>query len=272
MIVFPNNKINLGLHVLEKRADGFHNIETVFYPVAWCDVLEALPAQHFFFETHGLPVEGTVEDNLCVKAFLLLQREHNIPNVKMCLLKNIPMGAGLGGGSSDAAFTLTLLNELFALGLSVNQLMQYAARLGSDCSFFVEHKPCIGSGKGDVLTATDVDLSSFHIMIVYPPIHINTAWAYSTLQSEKPKLQAPQNSIREIISKPVSEWRDVLKNDFEEVVFKQHPEIAAIKNQLFEMGAVYASMSGSGSAVYGIFTAAPPPGRFGRYQSFTGKL
>ena len=252
MIVFPNSKINLGLHITRKRSDGFHDLETVFYPLSFTDVLEIIesPAPNdISFTASGIPVAGDPENNLCVKAYRLLKKDYpGLPPILMHLHKVIPMGAGLGGGSADGAYALKLLNDKFQLGLSTDQLMKYALQLGSDCPFFITGKPCFATGRGEILASLSIDLSYYTFVLVNPGIHVNTAHAFSQIT---PAL--PGKSIKAIIQQPVTTWKDELKNDFEEVVAKQHPEISQIKEELYAKGAVYASMSGSGSTVYGIF-------------------
>jgi 4-diphosphocytidyl-2-C-methyl-D-erythritol kinase len=254
MIVFPNAKINLGLHVVEKRSDGFHNIETIFCPVPCCDALECIrnnePSDNkIVFSQSGLPVAGEQKDNLCIKAFELLDKKFSLPPVKMHLHKIIPMGAGLGGGSSDAAFTLKLLNNLFDLNLDKAQLKKYAAQLGSDCSFFIENIPSIAKGRGDELESQNVSLKGNFFLIVKPAIHVETAAAYKMI---KPK--TPIKSLKQIIQLPITDWKELLKNDFEESVFNEYSEIKEIKDKMYQQRAIYSSMSGSGSAVYGIFS------------------
>ena len=251
MIVFPNCKINLGLHILGKREDGFHNLETVFYPVPFKDALELIPSTNteIEFTGTGLAVDGNAADNLCVKAYHLLKKDFpELPSVNIHLHKTIPMGAGLGGGSADAAFMLKLLNEKFKLNLSTNQLINYALQLGSDCPFFIINKPCFATGRGEMLEETAVDLSAYKIVLINPGIHINTGWAFTNIT---PAL--PVKSINEIIKQPINTWKDELKNDFETAVFTAHPTIKEIKEDLYSQGAVYAAMSGSGSTVFGIF-------------------
>jgi 4-diphosphocytidyl-2-C-methyl-D-erythritol kinase len=250
MLVFPNSKINLGLNILEKRTDGYHNIETVFYPVRLSDALEIIIARDGIFEFNqtGSLIEGDKEDNLCVRAYRLLEEGYNLPPVKIHLHKVIPVGAGLGGGSSDAAFSVMLLNKLFSLGLTDAGMANFTRQLGSDCTFFIKNRPVIASGKGDEFEPCSIDLSSRTILIVVPQIRISTAEAYSKV--------VPSNSVRPLrdtILKPIDQWKDAVQNDFEPSVFERCPEILKIKQQLYDMGAVYASMSGSGSAVYGIF-------------------
>ncbi|MEI7735834.1 MAG: 4-(cytidine 5'-diphospho)-2-C-methyl-D-erythritol kinase [Ferruginibacter sp.] len=253
MLVFPNCKINLGLHICSKRADGFHNIETVFYPVAIKDALEILPAHNnhpaITFTSSGLTVDGKEEENICIKAYHLLKKDFpQLPAIQMHLHKAIPMGAGLGGGSADGAFTLTLLNRQFKLGLTAEQLVAYALQLGSDCPFFIMNNACYATGRGELMEAIDINLSAYKIAIVNPGIHVNTGWAFSQL-SPAPPVQ----SITKIIAQPVAEWKDALQNDFEKPVFEKYPVIKTIKQQLYDLGAEYAAMSGSGSTVYGLF-------------------
>lgn len=252
MIIFPNSKINLGLHITRKRSDGFHDLETVFYPLPFYDVLEIIgspEADDISFTASGIPVPGDPENNLCIKAYRLLKKDHpDLPSILMHLHKTIPMGAGLGGGSADGACTLKLLNDKFQLGLSTDQLINYALQLGSDCPFFIINKPCFATGRGEILVPIPVDLSHYTFVLVNPGIHVHTGQAFSLITPA-----APHKPIKEIIQQPITTWKDELKNDFEEVVAKQHPEISQIKKELYAKGAVYASMSGSGSTVYGIF-------------------
>jgi 4-diphosphocytidyl-2-C-methyl-D-erythritol kinase len=250
MIAFPNCKINLGLNIIAKRSDGYHDLETVFYPLPLKDIAELIAAdKETQFSVSGLKVKGTTEENLCFKAYGLLKKDFpQLPPVKMHLHKVIPMGAGLGGGSADGAFTISLINKKFNLGLSDDKLSQYAMQLGSDCPFFIKNKPCFATGRGEILEQIDLDLSAYKIVVVHPSIHINTAWAFSVIN---PK--SPIKSIREIIKQPVSSWKNELRNDFEEPVFLKFPEIKNIRDIFYNAGAVYASMTGSGSAVFGIF-------------------
>ncbi|HEX6916196.1 MAG TPA: 4-(cytidine 5'-diphospho)-2-C-methyl-D-erythritol kinase [Chitinophagaceae bacterium] len=252
MIRFPNCKINLGLRVTRKRDDGYHDLETVFYPVALKDALELVPrteAHEIDFTLTGLPVQGDAESNLCVKAWRLLRRDFPaLPAIRMHLHKRIPMGAGLGGGSADGAFTLSMLNDRFRLQLSEEQLLQYALQLGSDCPFFIRNKPSYATGRGEELQPVQLDLSSFRIAIIYPGIHINTGLAFSQIRPTQPPV-----SLASLIQAPVSTWRETLVNDFEIPVFREYPAIAGIKEKLYAQGAVFASMSGSGSSVFGLF-------------------
>jgi 4-diphosphocytidyl-2-C-methyl-D-erythritol kinase len=248
MIAFPPCKINLGLNILSKRQDGFHNIETCFYPIPWTDILEVIPATETELTFSGTAIPGIAKENLCLKAYELVKNDFDIEPVKIHLHKIIPIGAGLGGGSSDAAFTLRLLSHVFDLNLSPGLLRKYASQLGSDCSFFMQDKPQLGFGKGEILHDLDITLKGFWLILVKPPIHISTQQAYSGVM---PKL--PQIKLAEILQLPVAQWKGLLKNDFEESIFKLYPEVATIKNQLYAKGAVYASMSGSGSSVLGLF-------------------
>lgn len=248
MISFPHCKINLGLAVLAKRSDGFHDIETCFYPVPRTDIVEVIASEEFSFTQSGLHVEGDPGDNLCVKAFRLIQREFGVGSAKIHLHKIIPTGAGLGGGSADAAFVLKLLNDIFSLKISVEQLKKLAAQLGSDCAFFVENQPMIGSGRGELLTPATVDLIGKYLVLVKPDVHVSTAEAYAGIQPKK-----PLRSIAETLRLPLKEWKANLTNDFELSIFKKHPTIQSVKEKLYTLGAIYASMSGSGASVYGLF-------------------
>lgn len=252
MLVFPNCKINLGLRIIRKRNDGFHDLESVFYPLLLNDALEGIQATNSAefavkITFSGLNIDGKPENNLCIKAYELLKKDFpQLTALQLHLHKAIPVGSGLGGGSSDGAFTLKLLNQKFNLGLSTAQLIEYALRLGSDCPFFIINKPCIARGRGELLETIPVDLSAYKIIIVYPGIHISTEWAFSQLNVSD-TLQ-----VSDTLS-PIETWKEELKNDFEEAVFNQYPEIQKIKEDLYNTGAIYASMSGSGSTVYGIF-------------------
>ena len=249
MVSFPNCKINFGLNIVNKRDDGYHDIETFFFPVHLKDSLEIIEKEKLEFSTSGFSIEGEPEKNLCIKAYDLLKKDFpQLPAVQMHLHKAIPMGAGLGGGSADGAFILKLLNKKFDLSLSEKQLINYSLQLGSDCPFFILNKPCFATGRGEILEQTELDLSKYKFLIVHPPIHISTAWAFSTIKAMK-----PIKSIKKITQQTISTWKAELINDFEKPVFEKYPEIKNIKEKLYEAGAIYASMSGSGSAVYGIF-------------------
>lgn len=249
MITFPNAKINLGLHVTAKRNDGYHEIETVFYPIPWKDALECTPADKLALSIAGLSIDGPVTNNLVWRAYALLAQDHDLAPVQLHLLKKIPFGAGLGGGSADGAFALQLLNEYFALGLDDTQLQAYAAQLGSDCPFFIDNRPALGTGRGEQLTPLSIDLSPYHLVVIYPGLTVDTGWAYGQLSP-----QAAPKPLREVIAMPVEDWEIYLTNDFEGPVFARYPTLEMIKLELYEAGATYAAMSGSGSAVFGLFT------------------
>ena len=249
MIQFPNCKINLGLSILAKRTDGYHELETVFYPIGISDALEILPSENLSLTQTGIAVPGDPAQNLCLKAYHLLKKDFpQIPAVQMHLHKNIPMGAGLGGGSSDGTAALLMLNQQFALDLNESQLIHYASQLGSDCPFFVYNKACYATGRGEILTPIALDLSNYQFVLVHPGIHISTAWAFQQLNPH-----TKSESIQTIIEKPIAEWKDCLLNDFEAPVFKAEPTLLEIKTTLYQHGAIYASMSGSGSSLFGIF-------------------
>lgn len=249
MVTFPNAKINLGLHILQKREDGYHNLETVFYPVAIKDALEIIPAEEAQFSHSGLPILGDTAGNLCIKAIQLLQQDFpELKPVQLHLHKHIPMGAGLGGGSADGAFTLQAINQLFQLQLSEQQLISYALQLGSDCPFFILNRPAYATGRGELLQPIELDLSAYQIILINPGIHVPTSWAFAQ-RTPVP----PAQPLRSVIQRPVHQWKDHLFNDFEAPVSLAHPAIAAIKQQLYHQGATYAAMSGSGSTVFGIF-------------------
>ena len=253
MITFPNCKINLGLDVVSKRADGYHNLETIFYPLPLTDVLEITvedepDAPDYTFEMYNANFNCNSEENLVVKAYKILASEYQLPKVKMSLFKHIPTGAGLGGGSSDAAFALKMLNEIAHLSLTDEQLEEYAARLGADCAFFIKNRPAFAQGIGNILSSVECSLKGYHIIVVKPELHISTKEAYSFVRPSQPMV-----SLLDIAPRPVNMWRSSMKNDFEISAFAIHPEMQQIKEKLYNLGAFYASMSGSGSAFYGIF-------------------
>lgn len=252
MIAFPNAKINIGLNITERRADGYHNLETIFYPINITDALEIVPADELIFEASGLGIPGRVEDNLCIKGYHLLKADFDLPSVKIHLHKHIPIGAGLGGGSSDAAFFIKLMNKEFSLNLSNEQMRDYVRVLGADCAFFIESKPVYAFGKGDQFEPVDLDLSSYHLILVMPPAHVSTAEAYRGV-----KPQPSERSLKELVALPVGEWKQFIRNDFETSIFKNHPVIRGVKSALYEAGALYACMSGSGASVFGIFKERP---------------
>ncbi len=255
MVSFPNCKINLGLNVTNKRSDGYHSIETLFYPVAWEDALEIIrtdnteSTSYVSFTNSGIPVAGDPSDNLCVKAYQLLKKDFpQLPAVNIHLHKVIPMGAGLGGGSADGSFTLKMLAHLFSLEISEEKLVDYALSLGSDCPFFILNKPVFAEGRGEKMTMIPFDLSSYDMVIIHPGIHVPTSEAFRGVVPKE-----PEQSIKEIIQLPIKEWKGQLVNDFTPSVFAKYPAIADIEAALYQSGALYASLSGSGSAVYGIF-------------------
>lgn len=255
MILYPNAKINIGLNIVEKRADGYHNIETVFYPIGLSDVLSVEPSESctdYSFSTAGIVVDGDPEDNLIVKAYRLLRSKYQFPAVDISLVKQIPFGAGLGGGSSDAAFMLKAINQLFELKITPKKLEKLAVKLGADCPVFIKNKPVFATGIGDLFSPIQLKLTGYYLLLVKPDVYVSTPEAYSTVVPKK-----PENSLSELITQPVKAWRNTIINDFEKPVFKKYPQIKQIKTDLYNMGALYASMSGSGSAVYGIFEAEP---------------
>jgi 4-diphosphocytidyl-2-C-methyl-D-erythritol kinase len=258
MIAFPNCKINLGLSIVAKRPDGYHELETIFYPVALTDIVEVIhsndPDNPIQFTSTGLEVPGNRNQNLCVKAFEILKKDFpTLPNVKIHLHKHIPMGAGLGGGSSDATAVLKLINQQFNLGLNNTQLVDYAAQLGSDCAFFVYDNAYHATGRGEILQPSNCDLSNYQMVLIHPGIHISTAWAFNQLTPS-----SKEKSIAEIVAQPIEQWKENLINDFELPIIQAHPTIGEIKNLLYEKGAIYASMSGSGSSLFGIFHKDQP--------------
>lgn len=250
MICFPNAKINLGLNIISRREDGYHNIETVFYPINMKDSLEIVPSKEKkgTFVQSGIPIDGDPDKNLVIKAYKLLKNEFKLPEIDIYLRKNIPFGAGLGGGSADAAFMIRLLNDYAGLNLTDEQMEDFAIQIGADCPFFIRNKPVFAEGTGNIFSPVNVSLEDYHIIVIKPEIHVSTQEAYSRVRTRK-----PQTSIREIVSQPVETWKDLLINDFESSVFEKYPAIENIKNKMYDDGAVYSSMSGSGSAVFGIF-------------------
>ncbi len=257
MILFPNAKINIGLNIIKKRSDGYHEIETLMYPIGLTDILELnKPAQpnpeKIKLTTSGLVIDSDAENNLIVKAYRLLDIDYSLPPVNVHLHKVIPFGAGLGGGSADGAFMLKALNNYFSLDINYNRLEYYAAKLGSDCPFFIENMPAIATGRGEQLSKHEIDLANYYIAIVKPPVAISTAQAYSGVLPQQPK-----HKLTDCLSTAINSWKNILNNDFEPSVFKIAPEIKNVKDKLIDKGALYASMSGSGSAVYGVFNNKP---------------
>ena len=252
MITFPNAKINLGLNIVEKRPDGYHNLETIFYPIPLQDALEITPweggERKYKLAQSGIQIAGDDEHNLVVKAYKLLDSLYNLPPIEINLLKHIPSGAGLGGGSADAAFMLCMLNQHFQLNIPNEQLEVYAAQLGADCAFFVENKPTFAEGIGNIFSPIELSLKGYKLLLVKPDIFVSTRDAFAQIKPKRPTI-----SLKEVAKMPVEAWKTYMVNDFEESVFPQFPAIADIKAKLYDMGAIYASMSGSGSSVFALF-------------------
>jgi 4-diphosphocytidyl-2-C-methyl-D-erythritol kinase len=251
MISFPNAKINIGLNIVSKRPDGFHDIESVFYPIPLFDVLEFVISKDLknnALINTGTQIDSDVNKNLCIKAYKLLQEKYNLPNVKIILHKAIPFGAGLGGGSSNAAFIIQMVNETFDLKLSNSDMMKYSSSLGSDCSFFIWNQPALATGRGEVLNFINLNLKGWYLVLVKPELNISTAFAYAGVV---PKL--PEVKLENSIQYPVENWKECIYNDFEKHLFIEFPDLMLIKNKLYNAGASYASMSGSGSTIYGLF-------------------
>jgi len=253
MLKFPNAKINLGLNITAKREDGYHDIESCFYPIPLRDALEIIPSQELKFSSTGIPIPGNQSDNLVLKAYQLLSKEYTLKPVEIILHKNIPMGAGMGGGSADGAFMLTLLKDYFQLDISTQKLEAYALQLGSDCPFFIENKPKLVSGRGEIFQEASIDLQGYYLGLVFPDIHISTAEAYSKLFPQRQEVP-----VKEIIEQhSIENWKGKLQNDFEPAIFKTYPKLQKIKDEFYENGAIYASMTGSGSTIFGIFKEKP---------------
>ncbi len=252
MIVFPNAKINIGLHIVSKRTDGYHNLETVFFPLKIADALEMVESNDFSFSVSGIALEGSADDNLVLKAWKLLKNDFDLPPVQFHLHKTIPAGAGLGGGSSDAAFTLKVVNDFFDLDLSNDRLKAYARKLGADCPFFIDNLPAMATGIGDQLQPLEIDLSAYQIVVLKPQCSVSTAEAYRNVQPAKSLFD-----LRQLEKLPLEQWKDVVVNGFEKSVFPLYPEIGKYKEFLYQQGALFASMSGSGAAVFGIFRHLP---------------
>ena len=270
MVVFPNCKINLGLRITGKRADGYHNLETVFIPIPLRDALEILPASDanlsnpIAYRQSGNKIDGNDLDNICIKAYQLLKLDFpSLPPIQLHLHKEIPIGAGLGGGSADGAFTLKLLNEQFNLHLSTEQLIQYALKLGSDCPFFIINTPCYATGRGEILSPIVLNIAGYTIVVINPGIHINTGQAFTQLKKQIELSNHINNKniplIKDILLQDIYTWKTTLFNDFEFAAFGQFPVLKAIKATLYKQGAVYAAMSGSGSTMFGIFEASEKP-------------
>jgi 4-diphosphocytidyl-2-C-methyl-D-erythritol kinase len=271
MVLFPNAKINFGLEILRKRDDGFHDIDSVFYPIPLLDALELVTdSQSGKDQWHysGLSIPGSSRDNLCTRALDLLRERKEIPNLSTFLHKAIPMGAGLGGGSADASFFIKGLNDLFGLQLNDEEMEGMALSLGSDCPFFIKNLPARAQGRGEILNPVELDLEGKHLVLICPDIHVSTKEAYSVIKPDD-----SYESPADIVRKPIEQWRGNLRNRFEEYAFKVHPQLAGIKEKLYNTGALYASMSGSGSAIYGVFGEAVNSSLFSEVDSvFSFKL
>jgi 4-diphosphocytidyl-2-C-methyl-D-erythritol kinase len=251
-ICFPNAKINIGLDIVRRRADGYHDISTLFYPINITDAMEIMPSDKFIFDNRGIRIDCEIEKNLCYKAYKMLKDDFDLPPVKFVLYKHIPFGSGLGAGSSDAAFTIKMLNDMFSLKLTTEQMIAYASRLGADCAFFIHNRPMLAEGTGNIFHETKLNLSGKNLVLVLPPISVNTAKAYSQCKPAE-----PQYKLEDSIKFPIEQWKDRIKNDFEPTVFTENPMLAEIKQKLYKSGAMFAQMSGSGSAMYGIFDKKP---------------
>jgi 4-diphosphocytidyl-2-C-methyl-D-erythritol kinase len=256
MILFSPAKINIGLQILQQRKDGFHDLQSVMAPVGLCDILEinTLPAKYNTpaFKQSGIRFESDQENNLCIKALDLMAEETTIPPVQIYLHKQIPVGAGLGGGSSNASTVLMGLNTLASEPLPAERLAQLAAILGSDCPFFLHHEPMLMEGRGEILSPISLDLQQLHLVLIFPEIHVTTAEAYAGVTPAIPK-----RFLSELLQEPILQWRDLIVNDFEKSVFLRYPELSTLKEELYKTGAVYASLSGSGSSLYGLFRSPP---------------
>ena len=259
MINFPIAKINLGLNVVSKRDDGYHNLETVFYPVPIKDALEVFPMEDGFpsdvrcdLKVTNLFIDGDEQKNLVVKAYNMIAQDYELPRVHVHLYKHIPTQAGMGGGSSNCAYMIRLLNEMFSLGMSDEKMIGYAARLGADCAFFIKAQPAYAEGIGEKLQPISIDLSGCKMLVVRPNIPVSTKEAFSLITP-----QVPKKNCLDIVRQPIETWKDELVNDFERSVFAIHPEIGRLKEMMYEQGAVYAAMSGSGSSVFGLFSDTP---------------
>ena len=267
MLYYSNAKINLGLNITKKRKDGFHNIETVFYPLALRDAMEFVPSERVGLTSSGIQIDCETEDNLIIKAYRLLKEDFDLPILKFHLHKIIPFGAGLGGGSANAASTLIELNKFYHLKLTEPQLMNYASKLGSDCAFFIKNKAVFAEEKGDVFTDLELNLSAHQIILIHPGFGVATPEAYAGIRPRPTKV-----SVTEIVQKQISSWKDELKNDFEETVFQKYSILADIKQKLYDNGAIYASMSGSGSSMFGIFEKEVADIDFGGFWTWKAQL
>ncbi|MGZ2370877.1 4-(cytidine 5'-diphospho)-2-C-methyl-D-erythritol kinase [Ancylomarina sp. YFZ004] len=255
MLTYSNAKINIGLNIVEKRSDGFHNIETVFFPINMRDAIEIADSKGnspYTFSASGIPINIEAKDNIVVKAYELIKAKYNFPAQDIHLHKKIPFGAGLGGGSANAAYMIKLLNQKFKLGMSIEEMEDEVKKLGSDCAFFIKNEPAFAVEKGDKLSSIDLDLSGYHILLIKPDVHISTPEAYANIKAQKQEI-----SLEELIKQPIETWKSSIKNDFENSIFPKHSLLAIIKEELYEEGAIYAAMSGSGSSMFGLFKNEP---------------
>ena len=253
VVVFPNAKVNIGLNITSKRPDGFHNIESCFYPIPFTDALEVIESKELSFTSSGISIPGNSDDNLCLKAYHLLNQIHNLPPVAIHLHKNIPIGAGLGGGSSDGAFMIKLLNEKFNLEISLEEQESLAGQLGSDCPFFIRNKPVYVEGTGNIFSEINLSLKGKYLVLIMPSIHVSSADAYNGIIPSK-----PLKVLKQVLESSTAEaYQGTVENDFEKSVFKQYPTLVQLKNELVKQGVVYASMSGSGSSIFGLFEKEP---------------
>jgi len=271
MICFPNAKINIGLNVVEKRPDGYHNIETVFFPIPIKEALEVVHLENnnapYIWSNSGITVDTPAENNICIKALNLIKQDHTLTPIQIHLHKQIPFGAGLGGGSADGACMLKLLNDFFKLNISTDDLKQYAVQLGADCPFFIDNHPALATGIGEILKPIELDLSGYHLALIKPDIHVSTPEAYAGIVPAQ-----SATSLKEDIHRPIEEWKEYIKNDFEKSVFTKYPLIGELKEQLYQQGALYAAMSGSGSSVFGIFKETPAMDAFQDHYCWVGEL
>ena len=248
MIVFPNAKINIGLNIVSKRADGYHDLETIFFPVSIKDVLEVVEAKELTFTSSGLEIPGDSKNNICLKAYELLSKDLKLPPVHIHLHKNIPIGAGLGGGSANAAFLIKLMNDKFLLKLTIKQMEHYASQLGADCAFFIQNQPVFATGKGDKFETIELNLSKYFLVVVMPDVHVSTSGAFKDIHP-KPAVTC----LVDLFKDDISNWKLSIINDFEPGMIERYPEIGSIKDYLYRAGAIFASMSGSGSSIYALF-------------------
>ena len=248
MIVFPNAKINIGLNIVSKRADGYHDLETIFFPVSIKDVLEVVEAKELTFTSSGLEIPGDSKNNICLKAYELFSKDLKLPPVHIHLHKNIPIGAGLGGGSANAAFLIKLMNDKFLLKLTIKQMEHYASQLGADCAFFIQNQPVFATGKGDKFETIELNLSKYFLVVVMPDVHVSTSGAFKDIHP-KPAVTC----LLDLINEDILNWKFSIINDFEPGMIERYPEIGAVKNYLYRAGAIFASMSGSGSSIYALF-------------------